>query len=242
MLEKLRTLIVTLLWWAVLLLDAFIFALLLVFLPDRFRNGIALRTSSVLLLKAAGVKVRVKGLDNVLKEKPQIFVANHVSWFDSFVLCSVLPVAVTFASKKEMFRVPVYNYIMRRLHFICVDRERVRDAVSSIENAAGIFDSGLSLVVFPEGTTSKTGELGSFKRGAVLLAARAQVPIVPVAVINTRKIKFRGSPLIHYGVQTEVRISEPVEAYSMDRQNQQNTVKSIKAEMEMNLKDVPDAQ
>lgn len=238
MLEKYRTLIVTLLWWVVLLFDALIFALLLVVLPNRFRNSIALRTASRLLLKAAGVKVRVKGLENVIRDKPQIFVSNHVSWFDSFVLCSALSVPVTFASKKEMFKVPVYSYIMKRLHFICVDRERTRDAVNNIENAIGIFDSGLSLVVFPEGTTSRTGELGSFKRGAVLLAAKTRIPIVPVVVAGTRKIRLRKSPWIHYGVHTEVRILEPVEAYSLDRQEQMNTVKTIRGKVEKNLKDI----
>ncbi len=240
MLEKCRTVLVTLVWWMVLVFDALIFALMLVFLPDRFRNGIALKTASALLLKAAGVKVQIKGMENVLREEPQIFVANHESWFDSFVLSTVLPVPVTFASKKEMFKVPVYSYIMRRLHFICVDRERAREAVNSIDDATVVFGSGLSLVVFPEGTTSKTGELGTFKRGAVLLAAKARVPIVPVTIIGTRKIRLRESLWIHYGVQVEVRISESLNAYTMDRQEQQNTVKLIKAEIERNLEDGSD--
>lgn len=227
-------------WWTVLVFDALIFALLLVFLPDRFRNGIALKTASTLLLKAAGVRIQVKGIENVLKEKPQVFVANHESWFDSFVLSAVLPVPVTFASKKEMFNVPVYSYIMRRLHFICVDRKRAREAMNSIDDATVVFRSGLSLVVFPEGTTSRTGELGPFKRGAVLLAAKAQVPIVPITIIGTRKIRLRESPWIHFGVQVEVQISEPLEVYGMDRQEQQNTVKLIKAEIERNLKDGSD--
>lgn len=242
MLGKCRTVMVTLLWWTVLVFDALIFALLLVFIPDRYRNGVALRTASKLLLRAAGVKVQVKGLENVMKEKSQIFVANHESWFDSFVLCAALPVSVTFVSKKEMFRVPVYSYIMRRLHFICVDRERAREAMNSIDDATTVFHSTLSLVVFPEGTTSRTGELGSFKRGAVLLAAKARVPIVPVTIIGTRKIRLRESPWIHYGVQVEVRISEPLEAYGMDRQEQQNTVKLIKAEIEKNRKSGSDGK
>jgi len=232
---KCRTLVVTLVWWTVLVFDALFFALTLLFLPDRFRNGTALNTASALLLKTAGVKVQVKGMENVLKEKPQIFVANHESWFDSFVLSTVLPVPVTFASKKEMFKVPVYSYIMRRLHFICVDSERAREAVNSIDDATVVFGSGLSLVVFPEGTTSRTGELGSFKRGAVLLAAKARVPIVPVTIIGTRKIRLRESPWIHFGVQVGIKISEPLDAYSMDRKEQQKTVKLIKAEIERNL-------
>ncbi|MCK5035542.1 MAG: 1-acyl-sn-glycerol-3-phosphate acyltransferase, partial [Candidatus Sabulitectum sp.] len=118
--------------------------------------------------------------------------------------------------------------------------ERAREAVNSIDDATVVFHSGLSLVVFPEGTTSRTGELGTFKRGAVLLAAKARVPIVPVTIIGTRKIRLRESLWIHYGVQVQVKISEPLDAYSMDRQEQQNTVKLIKAEIERNLEDGSD--
>ncbi len=228
LLEKCKTFVVTLIWWIVLVFDALILALILIILPDRFRNSVALRTASKLLLKVAGVKVRIHGLENVLENQPQIFVANHKSWFDSFILSAFLLVPVTFVSKKEMFKVPVYNYIMKRLRFVCVDRERARGSITGIDETIKLFDSGLSMVIYPEGTTRSTQQLGPFKRGAVLLSAIAQVPIVPIALIGTEKFRFQKGPWIHYGIQTEICIFKAIEAYSMDRLEQKDTVQYIK--------------
>ncbi len=236
LLEKCRTFVVTLIWWIVLVFDALILALLLVILPDRFRNSFALRNASKLVLKVAGVKVRIQGLENILEDQPQIFVVNHKSWFDSFILSAFLPVPVTFVSKKEMFKVPVYNYIMKRLHFICVDRKKIRGSITGIDETAKLFDSGLSIVIFPEGTRS-IEQLGPFKRGAVLLSAVAQVPIVPIALKGTENIKFRGGHWIHYGTQTEICILKPIEAYSMEGLEQKDPVRYIRDEIQKRLND-----
>lgn len=238
MVEATKNMAATVLWWSVLVLDVFCFALLITVLPRRLRNGVGLRAASSLLVKAAGVSVEVEGLQNVVRDRSQVFVANHESWFDSFVLSAVLPIPITFVSKKEMFRVPVYGYIMRHLRFVCVDRANPRDALKHIDATVALLHSGLSLVVYPEGTTDKTGKLGSFKRGAVLLAGRAGVPIVPIAVMGTRKIKLRGSPWIYFGMPTRVIISEPVEVGDVDREEQRGVAEKLRAIIEEGLTEV----
>jgi len=238
MVKTIRNIAATFLWWPVLILDVFCFAFLVTVLPRRLRNGAGLRAASSLLVKAAGVSVEVEGLQNVVRDRSQVFVANHESWFDSFVLGAVLPVPITFVSKKGMFRVPVYSYIMRRLRFVCVDRANPRDALKNMDATVALLRSGLSLVVYPEGTTNKTGKLGSFKRGAVLLAARAGVPIVPIAVMGTRKIKLRGSLWIHFGMPTRVIISEPVEVGDVEREEQRAVAERLRAIIEEGLTEV----
>ena len=235
--EKFVSIAATLLWWPVLVLDALCLAILVTVLPGRLRNGTVLRAASSLLLKAAGVRVQVQGIHNIIRDRSQIIVANHESWFDSFILGAVLPIPVTFVSKKEMFRVPVYSFIMRRLRFVSVDRVNPHNDLKSIDAIAALLQSHLSLVVFPEGVMSNTGKLGSFKRGAVYLAAKANIPVIPVAVTGTRKIKSRGNPWIHFGIQTKVIISEPVEVSGLKREEQRVALENIRAIIEQHLTD-----
>lgn len=228
----------TIFWWLVLILDVLCLALLVTVLPARLlRNGAVLRGASSILLKAAGVRIQIQGLENIIRDRSQILVANHESWFDSFILGAVLPIPVTFVSKKEMFRVPIYSYIMRRLRFVSVDRVNPHSDLKSIEATAALLQSRLSLVVFPEGVMSRTGKLGSFKRGAVYFAAKANIPITPIAVTGTRKIKSRGSPWIHFGMQTKVIISEPVEVGGLKREEQRTAMENIRAIIERHLTD-----
>ncbi|MCK4505817.1 MAG: 1-acyl-sn-glycerol-3-phosphate acyltransferase [Candidatus Aegiribacteria sp.] len=235
--ETFKSIAATLFWWPILVLDLLCLALMVTVLPGRLRNGAVLRAVSSVLLKAAGVRVQVQGIHNIIRDRSQIFVANHESWFDSFILAAVLPIPVTFVSKKEMFRVPIYSYIMRRLRFVSMDRANPHNDLKSIEATAALLQSHLSIVVFPEGTMSRTGKLGSFKRGAVYLAANANIPITPITVTGTRKIKSRGSPWIHFGMQTEVIISEPVEVGGLKREEQRTAMENIRTIIERHLID-----
>lgn len=236
--EKLKTIAATIVWWPVLVLDILCLALLVTVLPGRFlRNGAVIRGASSILLKAAGVRLQVQGMQNVIRDKSQILVANHESWFDSFILAAILPIPVTFVSKKEMFQVPVYSYIMRRLRFLSVDRVNPHTDLKGIDTIAALLQSHLSLVVFPEGVMSKTGILGSFKRGAVYLAAKTNIPITPIALIGTRKIKSRGSPWINFGMKTKIIISEPIELGELKREEQLAATENIRAIIERHLPD-----
>jgi len=217
----------TVIWWPVLFLGVFCFAFLLVILPQRLRNGAGLHIAASVLIKVAGVKVDVQGLENIDTDGPQIIVANHQGLFDPFVLGAILRIPLTFASKKEMFKAPVYRNIMHLLGFIRVDRANPRDIVKDIGTITTAVRSGPSLVVFPEGAISKTGELGPFKRGAVLFANKARVPIVPVSLIGTRDIKQPGRFWINYGVRVKVIILPPVEVDAVDKKEQNAVTKMI---------------
>ncbi len=222
-------------WWVVLVLDVLCCALLVTILPQRLRNGIGLRIPTAVLLKVAGVKVSVHGLENVDKNQAQVFVANHQSWFDSFILSASLPVPLTFASKKEMYRVPVYGYIMRRLGFVCVNRAHPKDALRSVDATTASICSGISFVAFPEGTRSRTGELGPFGRGAALLASKACAPIVPITLMGTRMIMRRGSYRINYGARVHVVISKPVDACPNSREEQLAMTGIVRRQIAKNL-------
>jgi len=144
-------------------------------------------------LWAAGVRTRVSGLENVSRTAPQIFVSNHQSIFDIFAILACAPVSVRFVAKKELGRIPVLSLAMQAAGHVFIDRKDRRGARRAMR-AAGerMKRERLSLGLFPEGTRSRTGALGDFKKGTFVLAIETQVPIVPVSVDGGHRIASRG--------------------------------------------------
>jgi 1-acyl-sn-glycerol-3-phosphate acyltransferase len=130
-------------------------------------------------------------LENALSGNSYILVANHASEFDIPLLIDTFAnFDVKFIYKKELEKVPVFGWGMRKSPFIAIDREDPRNAMSSIESALESFHADdASIIVFPEGTRSLTGEMQQFKRGAFMLAARGGKEILPVAIIGSFSIK-----------------------------------------------------
>ncbi len=232
-----RKILTTIVWWPTLGLNILFFTLLTIILPGKVRNGFGLCLATVILLKVAGIRVDVKGTEHIQRERPQIFIANHQSWFDSFVLCAILKVPVTFISKKEMFRVPVYNYLMKRLHFISVDRDHPRGILKQLSDISALFHSEISLIIYPEGSRSKSGEVGVFRRGGLFFASSTNVPVVPVTLIGTRDIMPYGQYLIKYGGRVKVIISEPVDIGKAGKERQLKLTEEIRQQIIKNLEE-----
>jgi 1-acyl-sn-glycerol-3-phosphate acyltransferase len=146
------------------------------------------RVWSWLILKTSGVRVRVEGLENVNPEETTIFCVNHQSAMDIPVLFVYLPVQFRFVAKRSLFSLPFLGWHLRRSGHIAVDRERPREALKSMEQAAKKIREGKSVVLFPEGHRSRSGELGPFKGGSFYLAILAGVPIVPITLNGTRQV------------------------------------------------------
>ena len=232
-----RKIPVTIIWWPTLGFDTLFYTLLTIILPGKVRNGFGLYLATLILLKVAGIRVDVEGTEHIQRERAQIFIANHQSWFDSFVLGAILKVPVTFISKKEMFKVPVYSYFMKRLRFISVNREHPRAILKELDEISALFRSGISLVVYPEGTRSKNGEVGAFRRGGVLFASSSGVPLIPVTLIGTGDIMPYGQYWIRYGRQVKVIISKPMEIGKVDRKEQFKFTAEIRQKIVKNLEE-----
>jgi len=160
------------------------------------------------LLRGGGVKVEVEGLENLVE--PAVLICNHVSWYDVFALMSCLPLDVRFVGKKEIVKIPFFGPAWLASGHIPIDRSDRRAAIRSLERAGDILrkDGGV-IIMFPEGTRSADGELRPFKKGAFMLALQLGVPIVPAAVVGSRSIMKKGSPLVRPGTMT-LRIGEPI--------------------------------
>jgi len=162
------------------------------------------------ICKASGVEVAVAGIEQLDPEKPYIFAANHQSQFDIFVLQGFLGVNFRWLAKKELFAVPVWGPAMRRAGYIPIDRSHGRQALKSLDEAAQKIAAGTSVIIFPEGTRSKDGKLQDFKAGAMVLAIKSGVPIVPVAILGTYDILPKGKLLLIPG-KVQIRVGRPIE-------------------------------
>ena len=161
------------------------------------------------ICRVSGVRVSVKGTEHLDPEKPYIFAANHQSQFDIFVLQGFLGVNFRWLAKKELFTVPIWGAAMRRAGYIPIDRSHGRQAIKSLDEAARKISAGTSVIIFPEGTRSIDGKLHEFKAGAMVLAIKSGVPIVPVAIIGTFGILPKGSLLMNPGM-VQIRVGQPI--------------------------------
>ena len=176
------TLLHSVLHLALLVLLSFLGALLsLASAPfDRSGNTVVVlaRLWSHALLWTAGVPLRVKMHGELDGRQPYVFMANHLSTVDIWALFVALPVKVRFIAKKQLGRIPLFGWAMSAGRFIFIDRQNPLAARRSIDQAAERIHAGSSVVIFPEGTRSRDGHLGPFKKGGFLLAINGTTWVV----------------------------------------------------------------
>jgi 1-acyl-sn-glycerol-3-phosphate acyltransferase len=165
------------------------------------------RVWSRILLTASGVRVDIHGGEHRRGEQ-HVFVANHVSWFDVFVLAAHLR-WFKFVAKAELFRIPLFGPAMRYAGMIAIDRKNQKSAHGSIQEAATRIHEGASVILFPEGTRGRSYALRPFKKGAFVLAIEAQAPVVPVAIHGSIEVQPKGAIRVHAG-RIDVHFLPPI--------------------------------
>ncbi|HIC51797.1 MAG TPA: 1-acyl-sn-glycerol-3-phosphate acyltransferase [Candidatus Marinimicrobia bacterium] len=180
---------------------------------DRFgrTGGKIMRLWSWIMLKASGVRYRISGLDKLDRARHYFFAANHESAFDIPLCFSGLPFHVVSLAKIELKNVPFLGWAMRCTKHIFIDRYRMRKAVETIREAEkSLRKNPRSVLIFPEGERTVTSKMFPFKRGALRLAIKVGMPVVPMAICGTMQINKMGSYIIKGG-DVELRIDHPVE-------------------------------
>jgi 1-acyl-sn-glycerol-3-phosphate acyltransferase len=159
------------------------------------------------LTRLLGVSVRMHGLDRLAGGGPFVFTPNHQSHLDILVLLGFLPGRTRFAAKRELWGHPVVGAVLDTLGMVPIEREQPERAIAALNSAGAVADS---LVIFPEGTRSRTGELLPFKKGAFVLAIATGLPVVPVVCRGTRRLMPRGSRLTVVPGEIDIVIEEPI--------------------------------
>jgi 1-acyl-sn-glycerol-3-phosphate acyltransferase len=174
-------------------------------------------------VRSVGVKVEVRGKERIPAEAC-LFVANHTSSADAPAVVGAIPRRIAILLKKSLFAYPIVGQAFTLAHFIPVERSDHDSAMASLEKATEAMRSGQSFLIYPEGTRSSDGRLGEFKRGAVVMAIKAGVPIVPMVCAGAHKVMEKRSFVIRPGVIT-VEFLEPIDAsaYSFEQREELNT-------------------
>jgi 1-acyl-sn-glycerol-3-phosphate acyltransferase len=161
------------------------------------------------VLGFAGVKVTVEWRGGLVKDQTYVFMANHLSTVDIWALYVALPVRVRMIAKKQLAGIPLFGWAMWAGRFIFVDRGNAIAARRSIDEATRRIRGGDSVLIFPEGTRSRDGRLGPFKKGGFHLAIDSGVPVVPVVLQGTRASMPRSSLLLRPG-HVHIIFGDPV--------------------------------
>jgi len=175
-------------------------------------------------VRAVGVKVRVEGLERI----PQgvcLFVANHTSAADAPAVVGAIPRRIAVLLKESLFKWPIVGQAFRSAHFIPVNRSARDAAIASVEKATEAMKAGQSFLIYPEGTRSPDGRLQEFKKGAVVMAIKAGVPIVPMVCSGAHRVMEKRSLVIHPG-EIVVEFLPPIDAskYSLEERDALNDV------------------
>ncbi|HEY4681802.1 MAG TPA: lysophospholipid acyltransferase family protein [Candidatus Acidoferrales bacterium] len=180
-----------------------------------------------LIMTTSLVRVRVSGLEHVDTQATYVYCANHQSYLDTTLLFGYLPVKFRIMAKASLFRIPFLGWHLKRAGHMPIARDNVRRAARSLLEAAEHIRAGTPVVVFPEGGRSIPGPLQEFRAGTFLLAIRAGVPAVPVAIVGTRAALAPHSWHIH-PARVEMIIHPPIPTEGMRTKDSERLAQQVR--------------
>ncbi len=182
--------------------------------------------------------IEIEGLENLDLHRPLILVANHSGLHDILSLAAFLPIQFRWIAKKSLFSVPFMGWHMRRSGYIPIDQENPRDIAKSINDAADSIRNGISAIIFPEGTRSKTGVLGKFFSGAFALALRTGVPLVPVTLEGSYRVIVPTTMRVTPGVIIRIKVGAPLDLSSYARGEKNRLMEDVFQIMKRDLENL----
>ncbi|MDY6797068.1 MAG: 1-acylglycerol-3-phosphate O-acyltransferase [Actinomycetota bacterium] len=156
------------------------------------------------------IRVTVTGKENIAGKQSYIVVSNHQSSYDIFLLFGWLGIDLKWVIKTELRKYPIFGYAVEKGGNIVIDRSKKKEAYRELQKAKQKITGGTSIIMLPEGTRSRTGQLGEFKKGAFWLAQELDLPILPVSITGTREI-LPPKTLNLFPGRAVMKIHEPVD-------------------------------
>jgi len=193
-----------------------------------------------ILLLLCNIKVKVIGEENLLRGKPQIFMANHQSDFDILISQACIPVQFRWIAKKELFAIPIFGTAMKNAGYIEIDSSNHEKAMQSLDEAALSIRRGKSIMTFPEETRSRDGEIKDFKQGAFHLAISSGVPIIPISIVGSGRIMPKRTLRIKSG-QIKMVIGKPIEITNYDVERRHELIEDVRNEIIKNYNEWQDS-
>ncbi len=175
--------------------------------------------------------VEVEGVSELKNlNEPAIFCSNHLSSFDIIAMYMSLDRPIFFIAKKEIKQIPFLGWYMTIAGMIFLDRSNHENAMRSMRNAGNEIKKGKNIISFPEGTRSKTNQIGLFKRGSFIIAKEGNIPIVPVAIKGSNQINPSGTLMLRKGT-IKTKIGKPI--YLRDKETTESFAKRTRKEVEL---------
>lgn len=191
------------------------------------------RTWSWLIMKTIMSPVKVTGLGRIDTSKAHVYAVNHASAMDIPVLYVYLPFQFRIVFKKELLVYPVVGWQLKRSGQVCIDQQKPTNSIAAIRSAVKSLKAGMPLVIYPEGGRTPDGEIKPFLPGAFFLAIKAQVDIVPVALVGTYELL----PMDTYHIKSrplEMRVGEPISTIGLTLRD----MEAVSAKVQKALEDL----
>lgn len=176
----------------------------------------------------------IRGKEKIEKGCNYIVMSNHQSLVDTWVLISKLPLQLRWIIKPEVKKMPIFGYALERMGHIYIGDEKRKEKGLTLQAAAQKVKKGLSVVIYPEGTRSKNGELQEFHKGGAIIAIRSDVPILPVTINGSRFVMPKGTLALMPG-KIEVIVGESIDPGMFGKNGKGKLMAAVKSAIQQNL-------
>jgi len=174
-------------------------------------------------IKISNIKINIYNSADINNQNSYVYISNHSSLFDIPILLSILNLNTRIMYKEELEKIPIFGYCLKLSPFISVKREDKENALESFRNSIEAIKQNDSVIIFPEGTRSETGEIGVFKKGAFLLALKSGKDIIPITIRGANQILPKGkfimnSTIVNVYIHNNIKIDNNLDTNQLINQ------------------------
>ena len=188
-----KTIASIILWplWFLFFISSLIFILLLLYIFPRKKLYLIIRPFSWLICFFAGQWLIKENEPPSIKNQPYLYLFNHVSMFDQFMIGAYVPHYITAIGAEEIFKYPIWGKVITKYGGVPIQRKRLKNAIKSLNLVENSIKNGISFIIAPEGTRTISGKMGIFKKGPFHVAKNTGVTIVPIGLIGGLDAKIK---------------------------------------------------